>query len=65
MNFWIARDADNELFIYDEKPIRGERKFICGQRNGRFGEYMEISSELFPEVTFENSPQEVEIIKKF
>lgn len=57
---WIARDEDGSLYIYKGKPSR---------YNGFFDNdinYSSISlnSDLFPEVTWENSPQEIEIILK-
>ena len=54
---WIARDEDRELFLYSKKPIKFDRCFA--PKNGR-GILM-IDEQLFPEVTFENSPVEVEL----
>lgn len=57
MELWIARDLDGTLFLYDKKPIKGIRRF-----NVRlFTHAYRISSRNFPEVTFENSPQEIEL----
>lgn len=57
MELWIARDIDGELKLYDRQPIT---------MNGWFSpirgfESLKLSEELFPEVTFENSPQKVEL----
>lgn len=58
MKLWIARDEDGDLYLYLNKPIKRNRHFTCGFiRNN----YMELNSDEFPEVTFENSPQEVEL----
>lgn len=57
MKLWIARDLDGALFLYDKKPIKGRRRFNVKM----FTHSYRISSSNFPEVTFENSPREVEI----
>lgn len=60
MKLWIARDKDGMLYVSEEKPqLYGD---YFDTELGSF--YSEIPSGLFPEVTFENSPQEVEIIIK-
>lgn len=61
MKMWIARDSDGYSQLYAEKPIKKERYFesVPGTRT------FTISCLLFPEVTFENSPVEIELkIKK-
>ncbi len=57
MKLWIARDLDSDISLYYEKP-----------KLDKFGEFwggapfgMRLSNDSFPEVTFENSPQEVEL----
>ena len=71
MKMWIARTEDNVLSVFREKPFLLELPELkcsiwvyeepCGKcatwRN--IGE--RIDSNSFPEVTFENSPQEVEL----
>lgn len=58
MRAWIARDRDG-LFIYTQPPaidpIREDVYMIVS------GTILPIDKNLFPEVTFENSPQTVEI----
>lgn len=55
---WIARDKDG-LFIYTQPPsIYPIRKDVYMVNDGDF---LPIDKNLFPEVTFENSPQAVEI----
>ena len=62
---WIARDKDGTLFIFKERPFLeddGEQKIwmTIGAES-----CIGINFKLFPEVTFENSPKEVELkIKK-
>jgi hypothetical protein len=57
MELWIARDRAGILRIYDNKPKVDKRK----QEITFIGGYYEINSNLFPEVTFENSPRKVKI----
>lgn len=52
-NFYIARDKDRTLGIYAGKPTYNKEydTFDC---NDNLIDY--IDSDLYPEVTFENSP---------
>ena len=57
MKLWIARDADSLLYLYSEEPtlIKSgnyfDTKYLIG----------EIDKTSFPEITFENSPQMIEL----
>ena len=56
MKLWIARSKRGFLFLYDYEPFESE--------DGRwetYGNCYSISDDLFPEVTYENSPQEIEL----
>ena len=55
MKLWIARNKRGFLFLYDYEPFECEDG--CW---GTYGNCYSIDDKLFPEVTFENSPQEVE-----
>ncbi len=60
MKLWIARDADDTLVLYKTKPwkrthIDYNNEFDCDD------DFLTIDGKLFPEVTFENSPQQVEV----
>lgn len=57
MKLWIARDGDGILRLYDNEPKVDKRK----QKITSIGGYYDININLFPEVTFENSPKQVEI----
>ena len=58
MELYIARDKyGGGLFLYDHKPTKLNDIFI----SGGCGFHTIIDSELFPEVTWENSPQQVEL----
>lgn len=63
MKFYIARDRDNRLDLYREKPFKGDAIFSCQCYNKpkHWSELFELDESLFPEVTWENSPQEVEL----
>lgn len=51
---YIARDKDNQLYAYYNKPMKMEDCFVGAQ-------CAILAMALFPSVTFENSPQEVTI----
>ena len=63
MKFWIARDLNGDLCLYDKKPKLSEEiegVWVCGQ----YGEPVNVIAlpfEYFPEVTFDNSPIQVEL----
>ena len=60
MKLWITRNGDNSLHIHNVKP-----SLIYDDYTKQWayeGDVsMEIDEDLYPEVTFENSPQEVEL----
>ena len=56
MKMWIARDKTGILVIYKDFPAKCEFGFLP-INNANFT----IDRNLFPSVTFENSPQQVEI----
>lgn len=61
MKLWIARDKDtDELWLYNGRPlIDGEQyKPNLEKENCRS---VELPNEWFPEITFENSPKEIEL----
>jgi hypothetical protein len=57
MKLWIARDMDGLLYLYDNMPDKRSEYFLpyAGYND------MPLDERLFPEVTFENSPQEAEL----
>lgn len=59
MKLWIARDKDNTLTVFQGKPQLSEYDPIWQELYNE--DYMTIDPFLFPEVTFGNSPQRVEI----
>ena len=61
MKFWIARDYySQDLHLYKNEPTIDYNDMAFEDRKDIDGWY-DIDSDLFPEVTFENSPQKVEI----
>ena len=61
MKFWIARDEDGDLFLHNQNPsiLKTEvNVWDCFEASDK--DFLVISKE-FPEVTFENSPQEIEL----
>lgn len=57
MKLWIARDYTG-LWAFSERPDKKHDEFISATI---YCKIYQLDSELFPEVTFENSPQEVEL----
>lgn len=61
MKLQIARNKNDTLFICTGKIIQYYDEYYFGE----FGtESMWLPNDSFPEVTFENSPQEVEFVIK-
>lgn len=56
MELWIARDKNGGLYLHFDKPTTDYGKYYFTSTRA-----VVIKRELFPEVTFENSPQKVEL----
>lgn len=52
--FWVARDIDGALYLYDRRPSLEKHGGYFYSSN-----FWGLSDELFPSLTFENSPKEV------
>jgi hypothetical protein len=62
MKLWIARDKDKHIWVFKRKPIKMEIEFRPRTDvNGNDTFNRCIPTSLFPEVTFNNSPQKVEV----
>lgn len=61
MKLWIARDKDGELCLYKTKPWKRENTDYYNDEFDCDDYFMNIDEDLFPEITFENSPQQVEL----
>ena len=60
MKLWVARDKRGELFVFEKKPERGSNGCWYPECNSDWFRNID-DNRLFPEVTFENSPMEVEL----
>lgn len=61
MKMWIARAESGDLKLYQTEPQQEVSMLTGGiYWNDRLDSY-KIDDRLFPEVTFENSPMEVEL----
>ena len=54
--YWVARDKDGKLKLFDGEPMRMGNQFV---QKGSFDEVWKLSSDLFKSVTWENSPKMV------
>lgn len=64
VRMWIARYRRTlELWLYKFKPIKFEGDYYYSESNEDedTDNCFKLDESLFPEVTFENSPQKVEI----
>ena len=59
MKMWIARDPDRALCLHLEKPYYADNIEAWVSNK-----WMLIPRNEYPEVTFENSPMEVELVLK-
>ena len=60
MKLWIARDITGELNRHTKKPsVPNEPGYAFWSTED--GLIYDINPGLFPEITFENSPQQVEL----
>ena len=55
MKLWIARDKSGLLCLYDKKPTFDGDYWVSSDS------WSFLDLEYFPEVTFENSPKEIEL----
>lgn len=68
LELWIARDKDDSLNLFKSKPVRDNYGYfrssiVVNQCNTDMSDRLLTiwDSDLFPEVTWENSPQLVEL----
>ena len=61
MKLWIARDESGDLSLYHLKPELNDLDVLKFYQTSKFGMEYPICNDLFPDVTFENSPQQVEL----
>lgn len=58
MKLWIARSLDNSILLCTEKMSFNKQFKEWGSY---YGSFLRLSAEGFPQLTFENSPQEIEL----
>ena len=64
MKLYIARDKDGDLGLYRLQPVLdldGKSWSLNSESGVMYKEFIELDKNSFPEVTFENSPQQVKI----
>lgn len=61
MRVWLARDENGDLSMFDKKPCRKLRFFIPCTNGGKKISWWIFPQDKFPNVTWENSPQEYEL----
>lgn len=59
MKLWICRDKYGRLTLHEERPFNNSGMWFSD--NGSTHPYIRICQDSFPEVTFGNSPVEVEL----
>lgn len=60
MEMWISRNVNGDLSLHSTEPEKLEEAG-CYTSFFTDGEDYHLDYKLFPEITFENSPQRVEI----
>ena len=65
MKMWIARDENGSLKLFDKKPLQflpsyDRSGYVWTVPRG-YVNHITLDKRLYPEVTFENSPMEVEL----
>ena len=64
---WLVRDKDDYTAIYSKKPIRGKTEWIdsnCSKSSSESSCILYFSEFMFPEITWESEPIEVELTIK-
>ena len=56
---WIARDESGAVYLYELRPKRGLHMFISA--NGDNASIYLGEKEIYPELSWENSPKQVEL----
>lgn len=56
ISMWLARDQNGRLYMYEQKPMKSVYGFIRTD-----GKSCIVAKGMFPEVTYENSPVQVEV----
>ena len=55
---WLARDKNGDLFLYEHEPgAISDDPFFTGWQDDRL--LYKLPKDMYPEITFENSPVEL------
>lgn len=57
---YLARDKNNELYLFDELPIRGTECWWA--EKGVDGTYLRLNQALYPDVTWDKEPLPVRLM---
>ena len=63
MKLWVARDEDGRLYLHPIKPYLRNVK-PSAYWNNEDENWMQLRETEFPELTFENSPMEVRLMRE-
>ena len=55
LTFWIARNTDGLLYLYNKKPVKSSYGYHTGNTNDAFC----IDDTLFPNITYEGGPRRI------
>lgn len=61
---WIARDKDNSLWLYNEKPVRNEEGNYWTISSVTDNTVDALHSTMFPELKWEDEAMEVDLLPK-
>lgn len=61
ITLWIARDKDNSLSLFVSKPINHRDECWIPREDIDCGNYLTLPDSEYPEITFENSPQQINL----
>lgn len=61
MKLWIARDKDNSLALFKTRPINHADMCWFPREDVDCGNYIILPESEFPDVTFDNSPKEINV----
>lgn len=54
---WVARDENKSLYLYEKRPVRNHNEWVEET-------VIILDDDLFPDLTWESEPEQVEIILK-
>lgn len=62
---WVARDKDGELNLFITKPQRSDAIGYNYENWDSYNEHwISLDSKLFPDLTWDDEPIEVELVRK-